>query len=74
MEFFADSIRTSQPLGTVVTVLILPKSLQRQALPQCHDFPAAGHQGINKALELLHKEAYWVNMICDVDSYVICSI
>ena len=38
---------TPQPLGTVVTVLILPKSLQRQALQQCHDSPAAGPQGIN---------------------------
>ena len=60
---------TPQPLGTVVTVPILPKSLQRQALQQCHDSPVAGHQGFNKTLELLRKEAYWVNMISDVESY-----
>ena len=60
---------TPQPLGTVVLVPILPKSLQRQALQQCHDSPVAGHQGFNKTLELLCKEAYWVNMISDVKSY-----
>ena len=60
---------TPQPLGTAVTVPILPKSLQRRALQQCHDSPSAGHQGFNKTLELLHKEAYWVSMISDVESY-----
>ena len=54
---------TPQPLGTVVTVPIL------QALQQCHDSPVPGHQGFNKTLELLRKEAYWVNMISDVESY-----
>ena len=60
---------TPQPLETVVTVPILPKSLQRQALQHCHDSPVAGHQGVNKTLERLRKEAYWVNMISDVESH-----
>ena len=54
---------TPQPLGTVVTVPIW------QALQQCHDSPVPGHQGFHKTLELLRKEAYWVNMISDVESY-----
>jgi len=57
---------TPQPLGTTSTVPILPKSLQRQALQRCHDSPSPGHQGFDKTLALLHKEAYWVTMISDV--------
>ena len=60
---------TPQPLGTVVSVPILPKSLQRQALQRSHDSPGAGHQGVDKTLELLRKEAYWVSMISDVELY-----
>ena len=58
-----------QPSGTVVTVPILPQSLQTQALQECHDSPAAGHQGFNKSLELLLKKAYWTSMISDVETY-----
>ena len=58
-----------QPSGTVVTVPILPQSLQRQALQECHDSPAAGHQGFNKSLKLLRKKAYWTSMISDVETY-----
>ena len=57
---------TPQPLGTVITVPILPKSLRRQALQHCHDSSLAGHQGVNKTLEFLRKEAYWINVISDV--------
>ena len=49
-------------------VPMLPMNLQRQALQQCHDSPVAGHQGFNKTLELLCKEAYWVK-ISDVELY-----
>jgi len=48
---------------------ILPKSLQTQVLQQCHDSPAAGHQGSDKTLALLHKKAYWVSMVSDVEIY-----
>jgi len=43
--------------------------LQRQALQQCYDSLLADHQEFDKALELLCIEAYWVNMISDVESY-----
>ena len=36
---------TPDPTGDVVTVPVLPKCLQHKALVQCHDHPAAGHQG-----------------------------
>ena len=60
---------TPQPLGTVVTVPILPKSLQTQALQQCHDSPAAGHQGSDKTLQLLRAKAYWSSMVNDIETY-----
>ena len=56
---------TPQPLGTGVTVPILPKSLQRQALQQCHDSPVAGHQGYNKTLECPADYQSWLqSMYC----------
>ena len=32
------------PCGDVITVPILPESLQQQAIYQSHDLPIAGHQ------------------------------
>ena len=65
--FFVDD--TPQPLGSVVTVPILPKNLQVQALQQCHDSPAAGHQGSDKISQLLRAKAYWGSMVNDVETY-----
>ena len=57
------------PLEPVVTVPVLPPSLQQEALRLSHDVPTAGHQGVDKTLEKLHKNAYWVNMARDVEQY-----
>ena len=36
---------------------------------QCHDAPTAGHQGFDKTLDNLRREAYWVSMTSDVKLY-----
>ena len=70
MELFAE------PSGEVITVLILPSSMQHPALHRCHNSLAAGHQGVDKTLNHLKFECYWVNMAQDVERYcrecVIC--
>ena len=58
-----------QPLGSMVTVPVLPQCLQGDALYRCHDAPSAGHQGFRKTLENLRNEAYWVHMVSDTESY-----
>ena len=37
-----------EPCGEVITVPILPSSMQQSALCHCHDSPATGHQGVDK--------------------------
>ena len=49
--------------------LILPVSAKLEALHLSHDVPTAGHQGVEKTLQRLHKMAYWVNMAKDVEQY-----
>ena len=58
-----------QPLGSMVTVPVLPQCLQGDALYRCHDAPSAGHQGFRKTLENLRNKAYWVHMVSDAESY-----
>ena len=53
----------------VITVPILPPSLHKQALHANHDHPSAGHQGSEKTLQRLRKEAYWVSMAADVNRH-----
>ena len=60
---------TPSPLQDEVTVPVLPPSLRQETLYQCHDLPTAGHQGMEKTLERLRKEAYWVGITRDVDNY-----
>ena len=58
---------TPDPAADVVTVPVLPKCLQPKALFQCHDHPAAGHQGYQRTLHRLWQQAYWVSMAQDVE-------
>ncbi|KAL5479377.1 hypothetical protein EMCRGX_G022895 [Ephydatia muelleri] len=60
---------TPDPTGDVVTVPVLPKCLQHKALVQCHDHPAAGHQGSQRTLHRLRQQAFWVSMAQDVDRH-----
>ena len=57
------------PCSDVITVPILPESLQQQATYQSHDLPIAGHQEYKRTLEKLRQYASWVNMAKDVLSY-----
>lgn len=57
------------PGGEVITVPVLPSSMQQTTMYRCHNSPAAGHQGADKTLNLLKSEAYWVNMAADVEKY-----
>ena len=50
------------PISETVTVPILPVSMQPQALIRNHDIPTAGHQGAERTLHRLRKEAYWISM------------
>ena len=36
--------------------------MQQEFLHQCHNDPAAGHQGVEKTLERLQGKGYWVSM------------
>jgi len=62
-------IYTPDPTGGTVTVPVLPQPLHQQALQSSHDIPSAGHQGVDKTLHRLRREAYWVNMAGDVETY-----
>ena len=62
-------IYTPDPAGGTVTVPVLPQPLRQQALQSSHDIPSAGHQGVDKTLHRLRREAYWVNMAGDVETY-----
>jgi len=60
---------SSGPPEPVVTVPVLPPSLQQEVLRLDHDVPTAGHQGVDKTLYKLHRIAYWVNMARNVEQY-----
>ena len=57
------------PTRDVVTVPVIPSGMQQELLHQCHDDPAAGHQGVDKTLEHLQGKVYWVNMNQHVETY-----
>ena len=57
------------PTSDVLTVPVMPHSLQQQALQHSHNDPSAGHQGADKTLARLQEEYYWVNMSQDVERY-----
>ena len=53
------------------TRLCIPHgSLRMQILHDHHDTPVAGHQGIERTYEALHRLFYWPRMNNDVRSYV----
>ena len=56
------------PLAEERTVPIFPASLRTDAICHNHDTTSTGHQGVEKTLDRLHLNAYWVGMGRDVDS------
>ena len=57
------------PASDVISVPVLPESLQKEALQRNHDAPSAGHQGMEKTLQRLKQEAFWVHMAREVNEY-----
>ena len=55
-----------EPSGEVITVPILPSSMQHSTLYRCHNSPAAGHQGVDKTLNHLKFEGYWPKTLRDI--------
>ena len=57
------------PISDVITVPVIPPSLQPKLLHKTHDEPSAGHQGFDKTFNRLQQEAYWVGMAGDVEKH-----
>ncbi|KAL5509717.1 hypothetical protein EMCRGX_G005135 [Ephydatia muelleri] len=57
------------PLEEIITVLVMPTSLQEVALRSCHDIISAGHQGTERALDRLKQMTYWVGMAKATELY-----
>ena len=55
------------PTRDIIIVPIIPLSLRQTILARNHDTPSAGHQGVERTVERVRKEAYWVNMARDVE-------
>ena len=57
------------PTSVLVTVPLVPSSLQSTFLQLCHDAPQAGHLGVEKTASLLRQKGYWVGMLSDVEQH-----
>ena len=57
------------PDSELITVPVLPCTLQKAALHQAHNAPGAGHQGQEKTLQRLRLDTYWVGMASDVNKH-----
>ncbi|KAL5510662.1 hypothetical protein EMCRGX_G006248 [Ephydatia muelleri] len=57
------------PLEEIITVPVMPTSLQEVALHSCHDIVSAGHQGTEKTLDRLKRMTYWVGMAKAMELY-----
>ena len=57
------------PDSELITVPVLPCTLQQAALHQAHNAPGAGHQGQEKTLQRLRLDTYWVGMASDVNKH-----
>ena len=50
--------------------ILIPLPLRRDILSLHHDEPIAGHQGIEKTLELIQRQFWWPKMRQDVQQFV----
>ena len=51
-------------------LLVVPRELRQEVLRLCHDVPAAGHQGIDRAKARLKDRFCWYGMLRDAENYV----
>lgn len=49
-------------------VLVLPGTMQVEAMALCHDIPAAGHQGVVRTLSRIKEQFYWYSMTLDIQN------
>lgn len=52
------------------SALVVPVSLRRQVLSECHEHPAAAHQGVEKTYLRVHQSYFWNGMYQDVKTFV----
>ena len=56
-------------------LVVLPRSLKKEALQLLHDHPSSGHFGINTTVERVKEQFFWYCLRRDVETYVkSCSI
>lgn len=60
---------TPDPTKETITVPIVPTSLRNSVLIRSHDVPSAGHQGVERTLDHVRREGYWVNMAKDAERH-----
>ena len=53
----------------LITVPVLPSTLQQAALHQAHNAPGAGNHGQETTLQRLCLDAYWVGLAHDVNEH-----
>ena len=58
-----------EPTKDAVTVPVVPPTLRKAVLIRNHDIPSAGHQGVERTLDRVRREGYWVNMAKDVEQH-----
>lgn len=50
--------------------MVIPNSLRKQALKECHDDPVSGYFGIKKTMFRARQKYFWTSLIKDVKDYV----
>ena len=56
--WYVGNMHLHGPTDDYIIVPVIPLTLHQTLLEKCHDTPSASHQGSNKTLDMLHKEAY----------------
>jgi len=51
-------------------LLVVPRSLQREAVGMCHDIPSSGHQGIARTKARVKERFFWFRRSKEVARYV----
>ena len=51
-------------------LICVPSSLRKEILSIHHDYPPAGHLGIEKTAELINRNFYWIGWMKDVEHYI----
>jgi len=67
-------IPKNRRVATPKTQLVVPAPLRQEILIGGHDYPTAGHLGVNKTYEKLRDRYFWPKMFADIQHWVLsCS-